>query len=184
MVPLAAAGCVSPLATSLPEASLRDDARYRLVDGLSMPRVRGPEGCGAAALAAVVTFGGPRDAAQALAEDLPWQDRGATPVDLLLEARSRGVQARIARGTWESLREEVDLGRPALVMIDAAYELLFAGRLPLPRVMHWAVVSGMATDGSKILLAARPGRHHVLSRRQFLRRWARSDNCLITVRPP
>ncbi len=181
---LGAGACHAPLSTSVAEKNLRRFDRYRLVEGISVPQVRGPSGCGAQALAAALCCGEPSAAAQEVAEVLPWHDQGATPVELLLEARRRGFEARISRGTWEALEAEVDAGRPSLVMIDAAAEVGLFVRQPLPPVMHWAVVSGVARDGSRIALAARTGRHHVLKRGDFLERWARSDQCMIAVRRP
>jgi predicted double-glycine peptidase len=174
--------CHSPLIGSVREDRLRETGDYHLVDNLDVPAVRGPEGCGAQALAAVLAFSNPAADAGALAEQLPWQNAGATPVDLLLAARERGYQAKIARGSWEALAEQTSGGRPVLVMIDAALEVrTLLMPISAPRVMHWAVVSGVARDGSRILLAARRARHHVVGRDDFLRRWSKSANCMLIV---
>ncbi len=120
------AGCHSPLARSVPEERLRLDADIQLITGLRVPEVRGPDGCGAQALATVLAH--------------------------------------------------VDPG------LDAAYEIrTLTSRLAFPRVMHWAVVSGMVPDGSRVLLAAPDARHHVVGRDDFLRRWSRSANCMIIL---
>ena len=176
------AGCHSPLARSIPEERLRLDTDIELITGLSAPEVRGPDGCGAQALATVLAHVDPGLDAATVADELPWHDFGATPVDLLLVARDRGWGAKIAHGSIELLARDVEAGRPILVMIDAAYEIrTLTSRLAFPRVMHWAVVSGMASDGSRVLLAAPHARHHVVGRDEFLRRWSRSANCMITL---
>ncbi len=176
------AGCHSPLARSIPEERLRLDADIELITGLSVPEVRGPDGCGAQALATVLAHVDPGLDAATVADELPWHDFGATPVDLLLVARDRGCRAKIAHGSIELLARNVEAGRPILVMIDAAYEIrTLTSRLAFPRVMHWAVVSGMASDGSRVLLAAPHARHHVVDRDDFRRRWSRSANCMIIL---
>ncbi len=181
-VAMHSAGCVSPISRSVDQKWVADSGRYRLVAGVSVPQVRGVEGCGAQALATVLAFEDPRLDAATLAEELPWHDQGATPVDLLLAARDRGFTARIARGSWEDLDASLDMGRPVVVMFDAAPAMWTSGsRIQIRRIMHWSVVSGIAEDGSSVLLAARRGRVHVVRRDDFLRRWARSDCCMIVV---
>ena len=148
-----------------------------------MPKVRGVSGCGAQALAAILAFDDPEIDPAALAEALPWHDEGATPVHLLLEARRRGREATIASGSPDDLAEQIGAGRPVLVMIDAAPEVrTLLARIPTTPVMHWSVVSGVALDGEHVLLAAPASHHHIVDRADFLRRWARSDYCLIRLR--
>jgi ABC-type bacteriocin/lantibiotic exporter with double-glycine peptidase domain len=184
-VAILSAGCVSPISRSVDQEWIVDSGRYRLVAGVSVPEVRGVEGCGAQALAAVLAFEDPRLDAGTLAEELPWHDQGATPVDLLLAARHRGFTARIARGSWENLEDSLRAGRPVVVMFDAAPAMWTSGsRIQIRKIMHWSVVSGIAEDGSAVLLAGRRERVHVVRRDDFLRRWARSDCCLIVVERP
>lgn len=158
---------------------------YQLVANIDVPKVSGVEGCGAQALAAVMAHLDPSHSAADLANELPWHDVGATPIDLLLEARHRGFDAAIARGTLDALAENLNAGQPVLVMLDSGMHVrgLFM-RYPTPRVMHWSVVSGIAADQSRVLLAAEDHRHHIASRDDFLQRWSRSDNCMIVVTPP
>jgi ABC-type bacteriocin/lantibiotic exporter with double-glycine peptidase domain len=176
------AGCFSPLLHSVDEQRLRDGGGYEIVGGLSVPPVRGVEGCGAQALATVLAYHDPALDVCRLAEELPWHTEGATPVDLLLAARQRGFGARIARGSWDELAESVRQGRPPLVMFDAAPQVgVLLLRVPVSRMMHWSVVSGVAADGSRVLLAARDHRHHVVKRDDFLDRWSKSAYCTIIV---
>jgi predicted double-glycine peptidase len=179
------AGCYSPLARSVDEQSLQRSGDYAIVTGLDVPPTRGPDGCGAQALATVLACADPDPGAGALAEALPWHDEGATPVDLLLAARDRGFEAKISHGSWAEIAEHVGRGVPLLVMVDAAPEFrLPLFHIPFPKRMHWSVVSGVAADGSQVLLAARGHRHHVVGRDDFLKRWSRSANCTIRVTKP
>jgi predicted double-glycine peptidase len=176
------AGCFSPFYRSVDEERLRSTGDYAIVTGLDVPPARGPDGCGAQALAAVLAFADPALSASGLADALPWHTEGATPVDLLLAARDRDFEAKITRGSWEAISEDVGQGVPLLVMVDAAPEIrTLLLRLPMPKLMHWSVVSGVAADGSQVLLAARGRRHHVVGRDDFLKRWSKSANCTIRV---
>jgi ABC-type bacteriocin/lantibiotic exporter with double-glycine peptidase domain len=176
------AGCHAPLAQPVAEPRLLDRGDYDIIAALEAPTVSGVEGCGSQALAAALAFLDPTLDAHALAEALPWHDVGATPIDLLLEARRRGFDARVQSGSWEMLLQCVRRRQPALVMLDAAPELrTLVGRIPSTSVMHWAIVSGVSRDEEQLLLAAPGGRHHVIEREALLERWAKSDQCLIVV---
>lgn len=180
---LLVAGCHSPIGISHSESGLLANGEFTVVRGIDLPKVTGVKGCGAQALAAVIAFVDEAVDAEALARELPWHREGATPVELLVEARLRGCEARISRGSWRDLADSLRAGQPVVVMIDAGYEVRwFFARYDLPRVMHWAVVSGMAADGRNLLLAAENGRHHKVEREDFERRWARSDDCAIVIR--
>ncbi len=129
----------------------------------------------------------PPPTAAEIAADLPWHDSGeggATPVDLLLEARHRGLNASIARGSIDILTEHIDSGTPVLVMLDAGVEVRgLLMRYPTAKVMHWAVVSGIAHDQSAVLLATEGHRHNIATMSDFDRRWSIADNCMIVVTP-
>lgn len=178
-------GC-SPFHRSVPEAHLIKGDKHVLVEGIEVPKARGPKGCGSQALGAMIAFAQPGLAADSIADELPWHDDGATPVDLLLAARHRGCEAIIARGSMESLKASIASGQPVLVMLDAGLEarsMVFGFRYPTPHVMHWAIVSGVANDDSQVLLAADKRRHYIASTDDFTRRWEQSDFCMISIHP-
>ena len=179
----ASAGC-SPFHRSVAEADIIKADKHVLVEGIDVPKARGPKGCGAQALGAMIAFANPGLPAKSVADELPWHDEGATPVDLLLAARHRGCEAVIARGSMDALKASIQSGRPILVMLDAGLEarsLVFGFRYPTPDVMHWAVVSGVASDDSQVLLAAERRRHYIASTEDFTRRWEQSDFCMISI---
>jgi ABC-type bacteriocin/lantibiotic exporter with double-glycine peptidase domain len=179
---VALTGC-SPFDSSVPESKLLQSGAYVMVTGLNVPKVRGEEGCGAQSLATMI---GHLDAAQSpeqVADELPWHDVGATPVELLLEARHRGLDAAISRGSFDTLVASLGAARPVLIMLDGAPHARLPFSPATPAVMHWAVVSGVAVDRSRILLAGKDQRHHVTAREDFEQRWLQSDNCMIVVTP-
>ena len=176
-------GC-SPLHRSVSEDDIIKADRHVLIEGIDVPKARGPKGCGSQALGAMIAFANPSLAAKSVADELPWHDEGATPVDLLLAARHRECEAVIARGTIEALKASIESGQPILVMLDAGLEarsLVFGFRYPTPKVMHWAIVSGVANDDSQMLLAAEKRRHYIASTEDFKQRWEKSDFCMISI---
>ena len=184
---MAAGGGCSPLHHSVSEADIIRADKHVLIEGIDVPNVRGPKGCGSQALGAMIAFALPGVAAKSVADELPWHDKGATPVDLLLAARHRGCEAVIARGTIEALKASIESGQPILVMLDAGPEvrsIVFGFRYPTPKVMHWAIVSGMANDDSQVLLAAEKRRHYIAATEDFERRWEKSDFCMISIAAP
>lgn len=182
---LGLASCHAPIGMSYHESGLLASGRYEIISDLDLPPVEGVAGCGAQALASVMAHEDHAINATELASELPWHEVGATPVDLLLEARRRGFEAKVSRGTLDDLSSFARRDQPVLVMLDAGFEVRwFFSRFEMPKVMHWAVVSGLARDESEVLLAAREGRHHKVERDDFQRRWARSDQCLIEIVKP
>jgi len=182
-VTVAAAGCHSPIAISHHPAGILGSGEFDVITGIDVPSVRGAAGCGAQALAAAIAFVDDGVDASALAEELPWHEHGALAVELLVEARQRGCEATIARGDLLALSQHVDADVPVIVLFDSAYEVRwFFARYDMPKVMHWAVVSGVQRNGEFVLLAARDGRHHRVVRAEFERRWAKSDCCMIVIR--
>lgn len=183
MLTAIAGGCHSPIAVSHHPAGITGSGHYDVLTEIDVPKVEGAAGCGAQALAAAVAYIDDDVDEASLAEALPWHEEGALAVELLLEARRRGYEATIARGDLLKLSRCVDEGVPAIVLFDSAYEVRwFLARYDMPKVMHWAVVSGVHRNGDFVLLAARDRRHHRVRREEFERRWARSDYCMITIR--
>ncbi|MEM7227217.1 MAG: hypothetical protein AAF432_00235 [Planctomycetota bacterium] len=175
-------GCNAPLLSGTSERTLRASGEWHLVESIDVPRVEGVSGCGAQALAAVMSYHDDSVSATTRAQALPWQDVGATPVDLLLGARSRGFKASIMSGSWEALDASVQSSKPLLVMFDVSPQVqTLTSRVPTTTVMHWGVVNGLRQDGTAVSVAGEDQRHHVIDRDEFMARWGTSDRCAILV---
>jgi ABC-type bacteriocin/lantibiotic exporter with double-glycine peptidase domain len=172
------AGC-NPLGMVMSEQALLRSGKFDLIEGLRVPEVSGPAGCGAQALACLINYADPSRDARSECDSLPFHDAGANAIDVLLAARGRGMKASVSRGTWDSLAAFVEERQPVMVMFDRNLRAL--SPVKPPEIMHWAVVSGMSRDRTRLLCAAPGGRHHVIDRRVFLDCWASSDNCTIVV---
>ena len=175
---LGAVGC-SPLGLCLSEQHLLGSGKYDLIEGLRVPEVAGPAGCGAQALACLIHQADHSRDAQTECDALPFHEVGANAIDILLAARGRDFQASVSRGTWESLADFVARRRPVMVMFDRNLRTL--SLVPPPEVLHWGVVSGMSKDRKRLLCAAPKGRHYLLDRKLFLDCWKASDYCTIEI---
>lgn len=136
-------------------------------------RVRG---CGPAALAMVLGFWGEPVTLDELTARLfrPELD-GTLGLDLLLEARRRGYQARQLRGDLETLRTTLSAGRPLLVFLDVG-PAAWAPR------WHFAVAIGLDEDAVILHSAETPGLRLPVDR--FLTAWARTDYWALDIRKP
>ncbi len=107
-----ATGCHTPIGISHAESGLVATGQYDVISGIDLPRVRGVEGCGAQALATAIGFYDDSVDATALADELPWHDYGATPVELLGDATTEAMHDTvdgsventfpIAQSRWQS----------------------------------------------------------------------------------
>ncbi len=178
------AGCRDPLTFAQDGQRLARSGRYVLIGDVRVPDAHSFEGCGAEALAAAFGVLDPSLDTQHECDSIPFNNRGATPIDILFCARARGWEAKLRKGRWSDLEEYVRQRRPALVMFDRAPEAAPPGAPDHEvRVMHWGLVSGVSHTGREVLLAASGGRHFVLGREQFEKRWAVAANCTVEIAP-
>lgn len=166
---LAAAGC-GPRRTPPPVPTTAV-----AVDGVPFVAQRGRD-CGPAALAMVLGFFGRPQSLEDLTARLYRDDlEGTLTIDLLLEARRQGLEARQVRGDLESLRATLADGRPLLVFLDL-------GRVAWAPRRHFAVAIGLTPEGVVLHSGDRPG--VVLPIDRFMAAWARTDHWALDVRRP
>ncbi len=179
---ISCSGCHG-LGRGVPEDRLVRSAEYLLIEGLDVPVINDPEGCGAQALATVISAFDPARDAREVYRRLPIRDRLTTPIDLLVTARGHGYDARVSKGGWAALNDSLRQGIPPLVMLGKPPSGLPASVEAARQLYHWCIVSGMSHDQRKVLLAVPGQRHRVLGRGRFMRRWSVPSCCMITVRP-
>lgn len=181
------AGCENPLQHPRNAGSL-NLSNYQLVPNVSMPARLASENCGAQALITAWTSLRPNSAALTELQLRAWKKNGATVADILIAARMRGFTARVQRAQWQSLKRAANSDARALVLFDSTIAfwspLGWISRPSTQSLYHWAIVAGVGRDDSSLLLAAPNGTYYDLPRQTFLRRWARCDNCLVTISLP
>ncbi len=83
-----------------------------------VPYHQEPRHCGPFALAAVLDYLGKKGDPGEIARDIYSPNaRGASTMDLYLEARRRGLESEQLQGTREKLREELEKGFPVIVLV-------------------------------------------------------------------
>jgi hypothetical protein len=176
-------GCDVVLNKSRPISAL-PPAHYYLLPA-TMPAELDKENCGAQALGTAAASLHPPGIEFPPQLLRVWQADGATPLDVLIVARTYGFTAEVQRTEWLALLQTVQSKARALVEFDSTIEVWTPfGFLDRPRsqsVFHWAAVTGFARDGSALVLAAPGGRGYIIQRESFMRRWLRADDCLITI---
>ncbi len=133
--------------------------------------------CGPAALATVLGASGqsvhPDDLTDALY--LPAR-HGTLQVELTAAARSRGRLAVALDGTLSGLVQQLEAGRPVLVLQNLASRLL-------PR-WHYAVVVGYLPEPDRMVLRSGRQERLLVSRRRFAATWQRADNWSLVLLTP
>jgi Tfp pilus assembly protein PilF len=112
-VALAAGGCAAyTLKTPDP------GPQARVLNGVPVPSF-GVQSCGAGSLSAVLGYHGERVTLEELDSTLPkGRNEGVLTLDLVLEARRRGYDARLLEGSPELVTREVLEDRPVILMIE------------------------------------------------------------------
>ena len=184
---LLAGGCAS--VGQFKGLPLRDSGVY--VSGVPPVRQDQDYACGPACLAAVAAHWGVSLADfTARHPRLPADTTGG---DLQKLAGDLGLQAVAYRGSLEDLRQNLDAGRPVIVMIPmplvargglVADLILNAWNAAGPRPAHWVVVLGMTGDGRLIVHDPASGPLWV-KREDFEEWWAQKDHlCVLVAAPP
>lgn len=182
---IACLGCQNPLGRCVSERHLLRSGKYVLIKGIHVPSIDDPRGCGAQALSSVMSFLDPRSPSSDIYESLPIRGQPCTPIELLLTARAKHYKAKVSKGAWADLKQEIDEGSPSLVMFDRASRMWSPLAWPKqPQSFHWSVVSGMSRNEDAILLAAPNRKHYVVGKQVFQERWSTTKNCTITIHSP
>src|SRR5690349_14995906 len=76
--------------------------------------------CGPATLAGVLSFWGKPVQFDQLREEMYVKKlRGTLPMDLMLTAKEHGLKTEMVRGNLDTLRTELQAGRPVVVMLNS-----------------------------------------------------------------
>jgi len=133
--------------------------------------------CGPATLASVLSFWGVPTDPQVLKEEiyLP-RLRGTLPVDLLLAAQARGLQAEIYRGSLDNLKAELKAEHPLVAFLNLGYALFPQG--------HYVVVTGYDDQRQGVYIHSGLERDVFLPYERFLRSWEKMGRWTLLVLPP
>jgi len=132
--------------------------------------------CGPSALAGVLTYWGrPESPANLRRELYRARLKGALTVDLLLAAQSRGFDAEMAEDGLQSIRTELDAGRPVIAFLDVGITALAVG--------HYVVITGYDDGGRRIYAHSGMARDKGIPYDKFERQWKAAGQWALLIRP-
>ena len=132
--------------------------------------------CGPATLASILSYWGIRTDPETLKQEiyLP-RLKGTLPLDLLLAAQERGLQAEIYRGNLDNLKIVLDAGRPLVALLDMGYAIFPQG--------HFVVVTGYNDRRQGVYVHSGLERDAFIPYEQFLHSWDRTGRWTLLVEP-
>ena len=157
--------------TPSPEASVLDHGPARTFED---------DQCGPGSLSVVLNRLGDAVSEMELAATLPRTPaRGVLSVDLLLAARQRGFAASLVAGTEDSLRQEIEQGRPVILLLRM---LNAPGRRR--DVFHYVVVDGHDPRGGLFRIQFGDGKARWTGLDRLEGAWKGGGHAMVTVSAP
>ena len=138
----------------------------------------GIDQCAAGALASVLGYWGQPVDTEELAAELPVVGNGVLSIDLLIEARERGFDARIVEGSPAYLEEAIRRGEPLILML----RVVNAPRATAD-LYHYVVVDGVDSANGLIRLHFGKGSATWGKLSKVRRAWEATDNFVLHLRP-
>lgn len=129
--------------------------------------------CGPASLASVLNYRGvpvsPGEIANAIYSR---SARGTLNIDMVIYARSKGLEAEQYRGGWDDLRKKIDAGSPVVVLVDYGFSVFQSN--------HFMVVIGYGEDS----VVAHSGKHEkkIIPREEFMKSWEKTKYWTLVIR--
>ncbi|HVT02958.1 MAG TPA: tetratricopeptide repeat protein [Thermoanaerobaculia bacterium] len=145
-----------------------------------VPLVRfGDDTCGAGALQAVLNHFGDPVTQSELDKILPKSKHGGVlSIDLLLEARKRGFDAKISKGNFDDLLATVTEKTPAILMLR-----VINGPGRAIDFFHYVVLDGIDPAGRLLRMQFGDGDRRWVSLEKLTPLWSPTDNTTIVIRP-
>jgi predicted double-glycine peptidase len=161
-------GCAST--SRIPDAPQTDT--FRIIEGVPFFPQEDYQ-CGPASLASLLNYRGVPASPGEIADAIYSRSaRGTLNIDMVIYARSKGLEAEQYRGGWEDLRARIDAGSPVIVLVDYGFSVFQSN--------HFMVVIGYGQDS----VVAHSGRNEkkIIPREEFMRSWDRTNNWTLVIR--
>lgn len=130
--------------------------------------------CGPASLAMVLNHAGDRVSPATIADSVFRKNiRGTVSLDMALYPRNRGFNSRFGAGTPQSLVQNVNDGRPIVVMINQGFSMV--------RKLHYMVIIGYSPEG--IVAHTGTERAKRIPWSEFLPQWEETGRWMLVVLP-
>jgi Flp pilus assembly protein TadD len=172
-VALAAGGCAAyTLRTPDP------GPQARVLTGVPVPSF-GMKSCGAGSLSAVLGYHGEAVTLEELDAVLPkGRNDGVLTLDLVLEARRRGYDARLVEGTAELVEREILEGRPVILMLQV---LNSPGEKR--DLFHYIVVEGIEPSKGVVRVQLGDGKQRWTTFARLDRAWRATRRTTLLISP-
>jgi ABC-type bacteriocin/lantibiotic exporter with double-glycine peptidase domain len=132
--------------------------------------------CGPATLASLLTYWGiPSDPPSLKGQTYTSRLRGTLPMDLLLAAQARGLQASGSNGTLETLKVELDADRPVVALLNLGWTIFPQG--------HYVVITGYDERRQGVYMHSGLARDLFVPYEQFLANWSKTGRWMLRVQP-
>jgi ABC-type bacteriocin/lantibiotic exporter with double-glycine peptidase domain len=132
--------------------------------------------CGPATLASLLSYWGIPSDPRTLKEEIYLRRlRGTLPIDLLLSAQARGLQAEGAGGTLDRVKTELAADRPVVALLNLGWTVYPRG--------HYVVVTGYDEQRQGVYLHSGMARDVFVPYEAFLNKWEKSGRWMLQMRP-
>jgi len=132
--------------------------------------------CGPATLASLLTYWGiPSELPAIKAEMYSPRLRGTLPIDLLLAAQARGLQAEGSSGTLERLKAELDAHHPVVVLLNLGWAVFPQG--------HYVVITGYDERQQGVYMHSGLDRNLFVPYVGFFSNWEKTGRWMLRVQP-
>lgn len=132
--------------------------------------------CGPATLASMLTYWGIPSDPRTLKDEIYLRRlRGTLPIDLLLAAQARGLQAEGAGGTLDRMKTELAADRPVVALLNLGWTFYPRG--------HYVVVTGFDEQQQGVYLHSGMARDVFVPYPVFLNNWEKTGRWMLQIRP-
>jgi Peptidase_C39 like family len=136
----------------------------------------GTDQCGPATLASVLMYWGiPSEPAVLKAEIYRPQLGGTLPIDFLMAAEARGLQAEVSSGTLERLKAELDAHHPVVALLNLGWVVFPQG--------HYVVITGYDERQQGVYMHSGLARDLFVPYTQFFSNWGKTGRWMLRLQP-
>lgn len=130
--------------------------------------------CGPASLAGVLSYWGVKVSPEIIATEIYSKSaKGTLGLDMVLYARKKGLDVVQSKGSIKSIKENIDLGYPLIVLVDYGFWVY--------QQNHFMVVVGYDENG--IVVNSGRDRLKFVPEERFLKPWERTDFWTLLIKP-
>ncbi|MEW6614946.1 MAG: C39 family peptidase [Thermodesulfobacteriota bacterium] len=130
--------------------------------------------CGPASLAGVLSYWGVKVSPEIIATEIYSKSaKGTLNLDMVLYVQKRGLDVVQASSSFKSLKENIDLGYPVIVLVDYGFWVY--------QQNHFMVIVGYNENG--VIANSGRNRYKFIREEDFLKSWEKTDCWTLLIKP-